>query len=671
MSRTLFDRLWDDHLIADLDAGTGLLQVDRHVVHEVSSPEAFRQLKASGRSVASPQQTFATQDHILSTRPGRDDTSFPEGTEFVRFLRRNCVEHGIRLFDVGDPRQGIVHVVAAELGLALPGCTLVCGDSHTATLGAFGALAWGVGTSEVAHVLATQTLSQLKPRPLQIRVEGRLPDRVVPKDIILAILRRFGVTAGVGHAIEYAGSTIAALPMEGRMTICNMSIELGARFGFIAPDDTTFEYLSGRPYAPQGGEWDRAVEHWRTLRSDDDAQFAKLLELDVDALKPQITWGTTPGDVIDIDQPVPALDSLPDSRRAAATAALAYMGLAPGVPLEGLPVDVVFIGSCTNSRLSDLRSAASLVRGRKVARGIRALVVPGSTAVRRAAEDEGLDEIFRDAGFEWREAGCSMCLAINDDVVRAGCALRLDVQPEFRRPPGTGRAHASGQSVDRRCGRDRRARGRSSQARLGDGMEPLLRLSSVVAPLLRDNIDTDAIIPAAYMRSLSTDPGSGLFARWRYRPDGSPEPGFVLNDPRFSAARILIAGANFGCGSSRENAVWALDRFGIRCVVALGFSDIFRENAFKNGLLPIALRAPEHRRLAFEATKGELRVTVDVAQRHIELPSSETISFDLDARRQARLLSGSDEIGDTLQAHERIATFRQAHRQRAPWLYTL
>jgi 3-isopropylmalate/(R)-2-methylmalate dehydratase large subunit len=438
MPRTLFDRLWDDHLIADLDAGTGLLQVDRHVVHEVSSPEAFRQLQRSGREVASPQQTFATQDHILSTRPGRDDASYPAGTEFVRFLRRNCADHGIRLFDVGDPRQGIVHVIAAELGLALPGCTLVCGDSHTATLGAFGALAWGVGSSEVAHVLATQTLSQLKPRPLRIRVEGALPDRVVPKDIILALLRRFGVTAGVGHAIEYSGSTIAALPMEGRMTICNMSIELGARFGFIAPDDTTFEYLSGRPYVPQGVDWDRAVRHWRTLRSDDDAHFAKTLELDVDALKPQITWGTTPGDVIDIDQPVPDLDSVPDSRKSAATVALSYMGLTAGVPLEGLPVDVVFIGSCTNSRLSDLRSAASLVRGRKVASGVRALVVPGSTAVRKAAEEEGLDRVFREAGFEWREAGCSMCLAINDDVVPPGarCVSTSNRNFEGRQGPG-------------------------------------------------------------------------------------------------------------------------------------------------------------------------------------------------------------------------------------------
>jgi 3-isopropylmalate/(R)-2-methylmalate dehydratase large subunit len=438
MPRTLFDHIWDDHLIADLDDRTGLLQVDRHIVHEVSSAEAFRQLQRNGHRVASPRQTFATQDHILSTRPGRHDTTFAGGTEFVRFLRKNCDEHGIRLFDVGDPRQGIVHVIAAELGLALPGSTFVCGDSHTATLGAFGALAWGVGTSEVAHVLATQTLAQVKPLPMRIRIDGALGRSVVPKDVILAVLGRFGVTAGVGHAIEYAGSTLRALPMEGRMTLCNMSIELGARFGFVAPDDTTFEYLSERPYAPRGDDWDRALGHWRTLRSDDDAPFAKTLELDAGALKPQITWGTTPGDVVDIDAPVPTLDALPAHRRSGHAAAVAYMGLTPGRPLEGLPVDVVFIGSCTNARLSDLRAAASLLRGAHVAPGVRAIVVPGSTAVRKAAEAEGLDRVFEEAGFEWREAGCSMCLAINDDVVPPGarCVSTSNRNFEGRQGPG-------------------------------------------------------------------------------------------------------------------------------------------------------------------------------------------------------------------------------------------
>jgi 3-isopropylmalate/(R)-2-methylmalate dehydratase large subunit len=436
--RTLFDRLWDDHLIDRLGGGVDLLQVDRHVLQEVSSAAAFQQLRRSGRRVAAPEQTFATQDHILSTAPGRNEATYAGGVEFVRWLRRNCEDYGITLFDVDDPRQGIVHVVAAELGIALPGCTLVCGDSHTATVGALGALAWGIGTSEVAHVLATQTLAQKKPTPLRISVDGTLPRHVTPKDVVLRIIRDQGVTAGVGHAIEYAGSTIAAMSMEGRMTICNMSIEMGARFGFIAPDDTTFEYLAGRPFAPQGRAFDDALATWRTLHSDDGAAFAGTLALDVSTLRPQVSWGTTPADVVDIDGSVPALADIASDRREAAQKAFAYMGLVPGQRLDALPVDVVFIGSCTNARLSDLRAAARVVAGRRAAAGVRAIVVPGSASVRRAAEAEGLDRVFTEAGFEWRAPGCSMCVAINDDAVPPGarCVSTSNRNFEGRQGPG-------------------------------------------------------------------------------------------------------------------------------------------------------------------------------------------------------------------------------------------
>ena len=345
MPSTLFAKLWDDHAIAELDGSTTLLQVDRHIVHEVSSAAAFQQLSRSQLRVVAPSQTFATQDHILSTQPGRTETTYAGGTEFVRYLRGNCARHGIELFDVHDPRQGIVHVVAAELGLALPGSTVMCGDSHTATLGAFGALAWGVGTSEVAHVLATQTLAQVKPASMEICVDGVLPKGLVAKDIILAILGKYGVMAGVGHAVEYRGSAIRALSMEGRMTICNMSIELGSRFGIIAPDEKTFDYLNGRPYAPSGRQWDQALASWRGLVSDEGAAFDKRLTLDVSALSPQITWGTTPGEVLGIDQEVPLESSVPQDRRQAFAAALLYMGLTPGQKLQGTPVDVVFIGS--------------------------------------------------------------------------------------------------------------------------------------------------------------------------------------------------------------------------------------------------------------------------------------------------------------------------------------
>jgi 3-isopropylmalate/(R)-2-methylmalate dehydratase large subunit len=436
--KTLFDRLWDDHVVDALGGDVSLLAIDRHLLHEVSSAGAFQQLRQAGRTVASPRQTYATQDHILSTLPGRGDATFPQGMEFIRALRQNCADHGIVLFDIDDPRQGIVHVVAAELGLALPGCTLVCGDSHTATLGAFGALAWGIGTSEVAHVLATQTLTQRKPRPMRICIDGALAANVTPKDVILKIIRTFGIAAGVGHAVEYAGSTIAAMPMDGRMTVCNMSIELGARAGFVAPDDTTFEYLAGRPFAPSGRAFDDALAQWRTLRSDDDAPFARTLALDVGDLKPQISWGTTPGEVVDIDEPVPDFADIAPDRRSDIAKALAYMDVTPGQRLEGVPIDVVFIGSCTNARLSDLRVAARAIGGRKVSAGVRAVVVPGSSAVRRAAEHEGLDRVFTDAGFEWREAGCSMCVAINDDAVPPGarCVATSNRNFEGRQGPG-------------------------------------------------------------------------------------------------------------------------------------------------------------------------------------------------------------------------------------------
>jgi len=422
-SLTLFDKIWQAHVIETVDDNVDLLAIDRHFVHEVSSAQAFRQLDTAKHSVAQPGQTFAVHDHIVSTEPGRDANTYAGGAELITFLERNCRTSGIRLFGLGDPRQGIVHVTAAENGLVLPGTTVVCGDSHTATLGAFGALAWGIGTTEVAHVLATQTLAQKRPKPMAVELSGALPDGTTPKDAILAIIGRFGIAAGVGHAVEYRGSAIRALGMEGRMTICNMSIEFGARFGSIAPDDTTFEYLANTAYAPKGERWDSALGYWQSLRCADELTFARTLALDVSTLVPQITWGTTPGDVIGIDGRVPDRSAMPAERRSAFDAALAYMGLTEGQRIEGTPIDVVFIGSCTNSRLSDLRAAAKAIDGRHVARGVRALVVPGSGAVRAAAEREGLDGIFRDAGFEWREAGCSMCLGINDDIVppRARC----------------------------------------------------------------------------------------------------------------------------------------------------------------------------------------------------------------------------------------------------------
>ena len=416
--KTLFDKIWDRHVVARLSEDVFLIHVDRHMVHECTSGAAFAGLKAAGRGTRNPELTYAVVDHILSTQPGRDGDTYAGGREFVSLLRENCAAHGIDLIDVDDARQGIVHVIAPELGIALPGTTLVCGDSHTATCGGIGCWAWGIGTSEVEHVLATQTIVQRRPKTMRVVFEGERRPGVYAKDMILYLIGKIGVSAGRGHAVEYAGSAIRALSVDERQTICNMSIEFGAKAGFVAPDDVTFAYLKGRDFSPRGSEWDAALADWATLRSDDDAVFDQDVVIDCNDIAPQVTWGTTPQDVGAVTDPVPDPASFDDpARREAVVRSLDYIGISPGRSLEGLKIDVAFIGSCTNSRLEDLEAAAEVVKGRMVAPHVRALVVPGSAQVRRAAEALGLDKIFGDAGFEWREAGCSMCVAINDDFV--------------------------------------------------------------------------------------------------------------------------------------------------------------------------------------------------------------------------------------------------------------
>lgn len=419
--RTLFEKIWDAHIVAQEPDAPVILYIDLHLVHEVTSPQAFTTLRERGLSVRRPDRTVATMDHSTPTTdlslPVFDDMAASQ----LRQLQTNCREFGIPLYDLDSPLRGIVHVIGPELGLTQPGLTIVCGDSHTATHGAFGALAFGIGTSEVAHVLATQTLLQDKPKTFQINFEGDLQAGVTAKDMILALIARIGIGGGTGHVFEYSGSAVRALDMEGRMTLCNMSIEAGARAGMVAPDDTTYEYLAGRKYAPQGEQWESAVAYWRGLPSDPDAVFDQSLTLDVSELEPMITYGTNPGMGIPISWTVPDPASETDvTRRATMEKALGYMDLQPGKRLLDHPVDVIFIGSCTNSRLSDLRQAAAVLRGRKVAEGVRLLVVPGSEEVRRRAEAEGLDQVFKAAGGEWRFAGCSMCIAMNGDQLQPG-----------------------------------------------------------------------------------------------------------------------------------------------------------------------------------------------------------------------------------------------------------
>ena len=434
--KTLVEKIWDRHVVRSAEGEPDLLYVDLHLVHEVTSPQAFEGLRLAGRRVRRPDLTLATMDHNVPTTgiglPIRDEVSAKQ----MEALRNNCEEFGIQLHPWGSIGQGIVHIIGPEMGLTQPGLVIVCGDSHTATHGAFGALAFGIGTSEVEHVLATQTLPQRKPKTMAVTVEGELPADVTAKDLMLGILNRIGTGGGVGHVIEYRGEAVRSLSMEGRMTVCNMTIEGGARAGLIAPDETTFEYLEGRPNAPKGEDWERAVEEWRTLKTDEDAKFDKEVVIQAEDLGPYVSWGTTPAQTVGLDDVVPEPENEGHER------ALRYMGLTPRTPIREIEVDTVFVGSCTNARIEDLRAAAAVLEGHKVKEGIRALVVPGSMRVKAQAEEEGLDEIFKDAGFEWRNAGCSMCLGMNPDILQPGerCASTSNRNFEGRQGKG-GRTH--------------------------------------------------------------------------------------------------------------------------------------------------------------------------------------------------------------------------------------
>ena len=443
MAQTLSEKVWEAHLVRREEGEPDLLYIDLHLIHEVTSPQAFDGLRLAGRPVRRPDLTLATMDHNVPTENIDQPVADQVSARQMEALARNCREFGIRLFPMGDPDQGIVHVIGPQLGLTQPGLTIVCGDSHTSTHGAFGALAFGIGTSEVEHVLATQTWPQSKPGTMAVTVEGDLPAGVTAKDVILGIIGRIGTSGGAGSIIEYRGSAIRSLSMEGRMTVCNMSIEAGARAGLVAPDDITFAYLEGKPHAPRGRAWEAALDHWRSLPTDAGAAFDKEVVIDAADLVPYVSWGTNPGQVVGIDGVVPDPDSFgePDAREAAARA-LRYMALEPGTAVRDIPVDTVFLGSCTNSRMEDLRLAAGVLRGRKVKPGLRAMVVPGSMAVKATAEAEGLDAVFKAAGFEWREAGCSMCLGMNPDTLAPGerCASTSNRNFEGRQGPG-GRTH--------------------------------------------------------------------------------------------------------------------------------------------------------------------------------------------------------------------------------------
>ncbi len=443
MGKTLFDKIWDNHLVTSIDKSTNIIFIDLHLVHEVTSPQAFDSLRISDRKVKYPELTLATVDHGVPTSNRLLGIKDPLSKIQIEALEKNCEEFGVTLFGINDPRQGIVHVIGPEQGITQPGMTIVCGDSHTATHGAFGALAFGIGTSEVEHVLATQTLAMEKPKTMKVEVIGNVSDGVGPKDIILGIIRKIGTGGGAGHVIEYVGDVIKNMSMENRMTICNMSIEGGARAGMIAPDETTFNYLKDKNYAPKDSDWNDAINEWGELFSDDDATFDKVVTINAGELEPSVSWGTNPSQVIFINDEIPHPDNFQDeSDKEAAIRALEYMDLEPGIKINEINLDRVFIGSCTNGRIEDLREAAQVVKGKKVSETVGAMVVPGSTLVKNQAEEEGLDKIFIDAGFDWREAGCSMCLGMNPDILSPGerCASTSNRNYEGRQGAG-GRTH--------------------------------------------------------------------------------------------------------------------------------------------------------------------------------------------------------------------------------------
>ncbi|KAI5480170.1 hypothetical protein MNV49_001496 [Pseudohyphozyma bogoriensis] len=720
--RTLYDKVFDDHTVVRSKDGTATMFIDRHLVHEVTSPQAFEGLKMAGRKMRRNDLTLATLDHNTPTssrKNYKDSASFikePDSRLQVVTLEENVKEYGLNFFGMTDKRQGIVHVIGPEQGFTLPGSTVVCGDSHTSTHGAFGALAFGIGTSEVEHVLATQTILQAKSLNMRVQVDGPLADGVTAKDVALHIIGRIGTAGGTGAVIEFCGTTIEGLTMEGRMTLCNLSIEGGARAGMIAPDETTFKYLQGRPLAPKGEDWDAAVAYWKTLKSDEGAHFDRVVKIDSADIAPTVTWGTSPEDTAPITGNVPdPKDAATPERAAQIQRALTYMGLDAGMKLEDVKITNVFIGSCTNSRIEDIRAAARIVGGRKVVEGVRAMVVPGSGLVSSQAISEGLDKIFKEAGFEWREAGCSMCLGMNPDILSPGqrCASTSNRNFEGRQGPG-GRTHlcspamaaaaaVTGHLTDVRklgVGREIEAPAAVPVAPVpigsappttkqtpdavddgvaqsaaaptkapGSSMPAFTVLKGIAAPLERANVDTDLIIPARFLKTIKrTGLGVSLFAALRYKPDGSENPDFILNQGIYRNSKILVvAGGNFGCGSSREHAPWALLDFGIRAIIASSYADIFNNNSYKNGNLPVVLSEAEIAKLLPDAKAG-LEIEVDLPNQVVRRTNGEEFHFDVDPFRKHCLINGLDDIGLTLAHDAEITAFEKKRTANWPWL---
>ncbi|CAL9737836.1 3-isopropylmalate dehydratase [Monosporozyma servazzii] len=727
--RTLYDKVFDNHVVHKDESGSYLLYIDRQLLHEVTSPQAFEGLENANRTVRRPDCNLATIDHNIPTESRANFESLDtfikqvDSRLQVKTLEENVKKFGVPYFGMTSDRQGIVHTIGPEQGFTLPGTSVVCGDSHTSTHGAFGALAFGIGTSEVEHVLATQTIIQAKSKNLLIKVNGTLSEGVTSKDLILHIIGEIGTAGGTGSVIEFAGEAIENLSMEARMSMCNMSIEAGARAGMIKPDQVTFDYVKGRPLAPTGKEWEKAIQYWMTLHSDEGAVFDKEVIIEAKDVIPTITWGTSPQDALPINSVVPDPENIDDPiRKSGMKRALDYMGLEPNTPFENIKIDKVFIGSCTNGRIEDLRAAAAVCKGYKLASNIKlALVVPGSGLVKKQAEKEGLDKIFEEAGFLWREAGCSMCLGMNPDILQRyeRCASTSNRNFEGRQgalsrthlmsPAMAAAAGINGHFIDirkhtykdvdaakiivvaeespeeERSGsiknnpiiknKDVKADINASsnmnttQTTGGAGMEPFVTLEGIAAPLDKANVDTDAIIPKQFLKTIKrTGLKSGLFYEWRFTKDSDGKDvttDFPLNINPWNKAEVLVVtGDNFGCGSSREHAPWALKDFGIKSIIAPSFGDIFYNNSFKNGLLPIRLDQKVILEKLIPIAKAGGKLVVDLpTQRILDSEGNVLVEkFDVEPFRKHCLINGLDDIGLTLQKEEFITKYETVRR---------
>lgn len=734
--KTLYDKVFEDHIVYKDDSNSCLLYIDRHLVHEVTSPQAFEGLRNAHRSVRRTDCTLATVDHNIPTTPRttfKDVDSFIKQSDSklqVKTLEQNVKDFDVKYFGMSDSRQGIVHIVGPEQGFTLPGTTVVCGDSHTSTHGAFGALAFGIGTSEVEHVLATQTIIQTKSKNMRIFVDGSLSEGITSKDLILHVIGVIGTAGGTGCVIEFAGKAIEDLSMEARMSICNMSIEAGARAGMIKPDETTFKYIKGRPLAPKGEQWDKAVKYWKTLHSDPGAKFDYDIKIAAKDIVPTITWGNSPQDALPITAKVPDPAEVSDPiKKEGMIRALKYQGLTPNTPLKDIKIDKAFIGSCTNSRIEDLRAAARVAKGHKKADNVKeVLVVPGSGLIKRQAEKEGLDKIFEAAGFTWREAGCSMCLGMNPDILspEERCASTSNRNFEGRQgarsrthlmsPAMAAAAAIKGHFTDIREFEHKHTDEPEVAIELGEedqelqdavyehekvpmdvsqaveddrlkdipqpspkktkpssdlagGLDKFTVLTGIAAPLFKANVDTDAIIPKQFLKTIKrTGLKDGLFYEARFVKENGKdvETDFVLNREPYRKAEILVVtGDNFGCGSSREHAPWALKDFGIKSIIAPSFGDIFYNNSFKNFLLPIRLPQDVIESKLIPVIEGGHKLTIDLPNQQIRDGETDEVlveHFDVEEFRKHCLLNGLDDIGLTLQKEEYIQAFEEKRR---------